>query len=786
MSERSEAPRRSPSQRGGDSRRGPKPAERSEALARRDNRALARRETGRIRFMDQQRVNLDGFAAENPDLGLVALRSPYDPEPSLVIADGRVTELDGVAEADFDSIDTFIARHGIDLPAAAEAMALSDVAFARLLVDPAVPRDEVIRLSAGATPAKLARVLALLKPHELGMAMAKLRARRTPSNQAHVTNRLDDPLLLAADAATAAAFGFREIETTVPVLADAPSNAVACLIGSVAASPGVLIQCSVEEAQELELGMRGLTSYAETVSLYGTEQVFCDGDDTPWSKAFLTSAYASRGLKMRVSSGAGAEVLMAGAERKSMLYLEARCVALARAIGAQGVQNGGIDGASVAASVPNGLRELMAENVMVMMRNLESCSGNDALMSESDMRRTSRTLPIVLAGSDFAFSGFGSIQRYDNMFGPSNFNAEDIDDFLAMQRDWGVDGGLRTASADLIAAVRLEAAQACRAVYAYLGLADFTDEHLARAVDAAGSKDLGETDTLAVLAAAQSIRQRGLTVIDIVTALDECGYPDMAERTVAFVQARLLGDHLQTSAIFDERLRVLSLVTDPNDYSGPGTGYEPSGPRLAEINAIRQERGVADLVQAQALSAQPTLLVPAGPAAPGADPRDVVIGVSPAVGRDVWRCLSGLTVPDVLREILAGLEEEGCVGRVVRFSGTVDLGQIGLAAARLSGSGIGVGLQGKGTALIHRRDLAPLANLELYSVAPTITRQLYRLLGANAARHAKGGTPDPARNPYSDEAIEARYHTVVIALMELERRHVRPGAPPEHLTLGLP
>jgi len=206
----------------------------------------------------------------------------------------------------------------------------------------------------------------------------------------------------------------------------------------------VLIQCSVEEALELELGMRGLTSYAETISLYGIEQVFTDGDDTPWSKAFLTSAYASRGMKMRVSSGAGAEVLMAGAERKSMLYLESRCVALARAVGAQGVQNGGIDGASVAASVPSGLRELMSENLMAMMRNLESCSGNDALMSESDMRRTSRTLPIVLACSDFMFSGFGSIQRYDNMFGPSNFNAEDIDDFLAMQRDWGLDGGLRT------------------------------------------------------------------------------------------------------------------------------------------------------------------------------------------------------------------------------------------------------------------------------------------------------------------------------------------------------
>src|ERR1700691_898002 len=678
----------------------------------------ADRPVGRVRFMDAQRVNLDGFAKEQPALGLIALRSPHDPEPGLVISGGRVVELDGVAEDNFDAIDAYIARRCVDLETADEAMGLSDVEFARRLVPPDVPRAEIVRLSPGATPAKLARVLALLRPGELGQAMTKLRRRRTPSNHAHVTNRPDDPQLLPTDSATAAAFGFREIEPAVPVLTDAPSNAVACLIGAAFGADGVLIQCSVEEALELELGMRGLTSYAETVSLYGTEQVFTDGDDTPWSKAFLSSAYASRGMKMRVSSGAGAEVLMAGAQGQSMLYLEARCVALARAIGAQGVQNGGIDRASVAAAVPSGLRELMAENVMVMMRNLESCSGNDALMSESDMRRTSRTLPIVLAGSDFAFSGFGSIQRYDNMFGPSNFNAEDIDDFLAMQRDWGIDGGLRTVAPARIGELRREAAEACRAVYAHLGLADFTDEHVDLAVDAAGSKDLGETDTLAVLGAAHAIRQRGLTVVDIVAALDECGYFDIAERTVEFVRARLSGDYLQTSAIFDERLRVLSLITDPNDYAGPGTGYEPSAERRREIDAIRQVRGVTELRAQQALSAVP-LLAPAGQARPGQDPRDVVIGVSPAVGRDIWRSLSGQGVTDVLREILAGLEEEGCVGRVVRFNDTVDLGRIGLAAARLGGSGIGIGLQGKGTALIHRRDLAPLANLELYSVAPS-------------------------------------------------------------------
>jgi propanediol dehydratase large subunit len=730
--------------------------------------------------MDAQRVNLDGFAAPDPSLGLVAMASPGDPDPGITIVDGRVTEMDGRAEQDFDSIDAFIARHGLDLATAQEANALDDVRFARLLVDPFTPRAEVVRLAGGATPAKLARVLAILTPAELTMAMTKLRARRTPSNQAHVTNRLDDPLLLAADAATAAAFGFREIETTVPVLADAPSNAVACLIGATVASPGVLIQCSVEEAAELELGMRGLTSYAETVSLYGTEQVFTDGDDTPWSKAFLTSAYASRGMKMRVSSGAGAEVLMAGAEGKSMLYLESRCVALARAMGAQGVQNGGIDGASVAASVPSGLRELMAENVMVMARGLESCSGNDALMSESDMRRTSRTLPIVLAGSDFAFSGFGSVQRYDNMFGPSNFNAEDIDDFLAMQRDWGIDGALRTVAPARLFELRREAAQACADVYRYLGLADLS--HVELAADAAGSKDLGDTDTLAVLTAAHAIRQRGLTVLDIVAALDECGYPEYSERAIQFAAARLAGDYLQTSAIFDEQLTVLSAVTDPNDYAGPGTGYSPTAARQAEIDAIRQVATIDDLRAEQAAHAIPLLLASRGPAAAGSDPRDVVVGVSPALAVDVWQCLSGLLVTDALREILAGLEEEGCNGRIVRFASTVDLGQIGLQAARLSGSGIGIGLQGKGTALIHHRDLAPLANLELYSVAPSVTLDLYRLLGANAARHAKGATPDPARNPYSDEAIEARYHTTVIALMELERARVVPGAAPEELS----
>ena len=236
--------------------------------------------------------------------------------------------------------------------------------------------------------------------------------------------------------------------------------------------------------------------------------VFVDGDDTPWSKAFLCAAYASRGLKMRVTSGGGAEALMGAAEGKSMFYLESRCVALARAMGAQGVQNGGIDAASVVGSVPGGMRELLAENLLVMLRDLESCSGNDALVSESDVRRTAHTVPLFLAGSDFLFSGFGSILRYDNMFGPSNFNGEDLDDFLVLQRDWDVDGALRPVTEERLREVRERAARAAQAVYRELGLAEFTDEHVEEVVVAEGSKDITPPDPQAVLRAADAIAQR--------------------------------------------------------------------------------------------------------------------------------------------------------------------------------------------------------------------------------------------------------------------------------------
>jgi propanediol dehydratase large subunit len=271
--------------------------------------------------------------------------------------------------------------------------------IARMLVDINVPRTAVLELARGCTAAKLVDIVQHMTVLEMMMALAKMRVRRTPANQAHVTNRKEHPALLAADAAEAALRGFAEIETTVGVARYAPLNALAILIGSQTGRGGALTQCSVEEATNLRLGFRGLTTYSETLSVYGTEKAFVDGDDTPWSKAFLAAAYASRGVKTRFTSGTGSEALMGHAEGKSMLYLEARCLLVTRGAGSQGTQNGSISCIALPESLPGGVRTVLAENLIAAMLGLEVAAGNDALASHSEMRKSAKLMLQFIPGT---------------------------------------------------------------------------------------------------------------------------------------------------------------------------------------------------------------------------------------------------------------------------------------------------------------------------------------------------------------------------------------------------
>ena len=542
----------------------------------------------RFEVLAARPVNQDGFVVEWPEVGLIAMGSPNDPVPSIKVQNGKVVEMDGLPRDKFDFIDQFIADYAIDVSITEKAMAMDDAAIAKMLVDVNVTRDEIVRLVRGLTPAKIVAVLETMNVVEMMMAVQKMRARKIPSNQCHITNVNDNPVLIAADGAEAAMRGFDEMETTVAVVRYAPFNALALLIGGQTGRGGTLIQCALEEATELQLGMRGITAYAETISVYGTENVFVDGDDTPWSKAFLASAYASRGLKMRFTSGTGSEVQMGYAEGKSMLYLEVRCIMVTKGAGVQGLQNGSVSCVGVPAAVPSGIRAILAENLCTTMLDMEVASSNDQTFTHSDIRRTARTLMQMLPGTDFICSGYSGVPNYDNMFAGSNWDVDDYDDWNIIQRDLKVDGGLRPASEEEVIAVRNKAARALQAVFKELGFPAITDAEVEAATYAHGSKDVPARNVVEDLKAAQDMMNRGITGLDVVKALAKNGFNDLASNVLNLLKQRISGDYLHTSAILDKDFNVISAVNSRNDYRGPGTGYRLSEERWNEIKTISQ------------------------------------------------------------------------------------------------------------------------------------------------------------------------------------------------------
>jgi len=159
---------------------------------------------------------------------------------------------------------------------------------------------------------------------------------------------------------------------------------------------------------------------------------------------------------------------------------------------------------------------------------------------------------------------------------------------------------------------------------------------------------------------------------------------------------------------------------------------------------------------------------------------EVVVGIAPSFGGSQTETINGISHYDVLREIAAGIEEEGLRCRFVRVFSTSDVAFIALTAAKLSGSGIGIGLQSKGTAVIHQKDLFPLTNLELFSQAPLITREIYRRIGKNAARYAKGQSPAPIQ-VQNDCMVRPKFQAKAALLHIKETQEVVEGRKPVQL-----
>jgi hypothetical protein len=425
---------------------------------------------------------------------------------------------------------------------------------------------------------------------------------------------------------------------------------------------------------------------------------------------------------------------MGQAEGCSMLYLEARCLLVTRGAGSQGVQNGSISCIALPESLPGGVRAVLAENLLASLLGLEVASGNDALASHSNIRKTAKLMLQFIPGTDLIFSGFSAIPKRDNLFGGGNFDAEDFDDYSVLQRDLVVDGGLLPLAEAEALAVREEAARAIQAVYAGLGFPPIRDAEVRAAVSAHSSDDMPERDPLPDLEAAGRFLSSEKTVLEVIRVLQRSGFERAAHNLLEMSRQRLSGDYLQTAAIFDRDFNVRSAVNDPNDYAGPGSGYRLQGERWQEIQTIPQAKSPQAVIE-DCIGAPSRNLAEIGPFKAGGSP-EVILAVGPAFGNALTRTINGLEHEDVLAALLTGVAREGLVARVMKVYRSSDLGQISHIAAQMSGSGVAIGLQSRGTTIIQKRGLAPLNNLELFPQSPSLTLETYEAIGRNAARYA--------------------------------------------------
>lgn len=172
-----------------------------------------------------------------------------------------------------------------------------------------------------------------------------------------------------------------------------------------------------------------------------------------------------------------------------------------------------------------------------------------------------------------------------------------------------------------------------------------------------------------------------------------------------------------------------------------------------------------------------------GVAKPGFSKDEIVIAVAPAFAEVITRTMTKIPHKDVLRQVIAGIEEEGLKARVVKIYRTSDVSFCSVEGDKLSGSGISVAIQSKGTTIIHQKDQEPLNNLELFPQAPVLTLDTYRAIGKNAAQYAKGMSPNPVPT-VNDQMARVQYQALSALMHIQETKQVVVGKPAEEIEVN--
>ena len=213
-------------------------------------------------------------------------------------------------------------------------------------------------------------------------------------------------------------------------------------------------------------------------------------------------------------------------------------------------------------------------------------SGNDAIASHSPTRRTGKLMGQFLPGTDFVTCGYSVMPRRDNMFGGGNYDADDIDEWLTLQRDWQVDAGIEPATEERVLAVRERAAARSRRCSRTSGCRPSRRPRSRRPPSGATAATCRTATAPPTSTPPTACCGGAICALDGGAGARRRGFGDVAEAIVGMGRQRVSADYLQTSAIVDAAGEVHSAVNDPNLYRGPGTGYRLEGERWALLQAL--------------------------------------------------------------------------------------------------------------------------------------------------------------------------------------------------------
>ena len=181
------------------------------------------------------------------------------------------------------------------------------------------------------------------------------------------------------------------------------------------------------------------------------------------------------------------------------------------------------------------------------------------------------------------------------MFGGGNYDSDDLDEWLTIQRDWQVDAGIEPLDEESALAVRERAARAIQAVFDAFGFPPITDEEVRLATTCLDSRDLPDRDRAADVAAGDRVLAEGSSALDVARALDARGFADVAAAVFGMQRQRVAADYLQTSAIIDADGTGRLRGQRPERVHRPGHGLPARGRALgaAAAAAARDRRAPA-------------------------------------------------------------------------------------------------------------------------------------------------------------------------------------------------